>query len=137
MNNKSLTLIDLTVIYSTTPLSRPPKRKPPACCSADTQAVQHYFSWRHSPLRHRHSAQIKFQPCRNISMSSIVKGLGSSTTQVGGISPNTRLEKVMVLLGFVVAYVLCLAVYRLYFSPLSKFPGPRIAGIQPAILQPN
>jgi hypothetical protein len=64
-------------------------------------------------------------------MSSIAKELGSRAMQADDTFPATTLGKVVVLLGFVVAYLLCLIVYRLYFSPLSKFPGPRIAGMQP------
>lgn len=27
-----------------------------------------------------------------------------------------------------ISYILCTAIYRLYFSPLSAIPGPRLAG---------
>lgn len=28
-----------------------------------------------------------------------------------------------------VLYIICIGVYRLYFSPLAKFPGPRLAAL--------
>lgn len=30
--------------------------------------------------------------------------------------------------GVIVLYWVCLAIYRLYLSPLAKVPGPKIAG---------
>jgi hypothetical protein len=32
-------------------------------------------------------------------------------------------------LGIWIVYIVALAIYRLYFSPLSKFPGPRLAAL--------
>jgi hypothetical protein len=32
-------------------------------------------------------------------------------------------------LALIGAYIVLVATYRLYFSPLAKFPGPKIAGM--------
>jgi hypothetical protein len=38
-------------------------------------------------------------------------------------------ECLLLLLGFGVAYGLALGTHRVYFHPLAKFPGPRLAAL--------
>lgn len=40
-----------------------------------------------------------------------------------------NMPSLLLLAAAIVLYYACIAVYRLYFSPLAKFPGPKIAGM--------
>lgn len=41
--------------------------------------------------------------------------------------PNFRLDVIIV--GFILLYIVGGAIYRLYLSPIAKFPGPKIAAV--------
>jgi len=47
----------------------------------------------------------------------------------GSYGGNALYNTAALLFSLTVSYLASLAIYRLYFSPLAKIPGPKIAGI--------
>ena len=47
----------------------------------------------------------------------------------GGIWLTFTQSQVAIIVAFVVSYVVALAVYRLYLSPLAEIPGPELAAV--------
>ena len=45
------------------------------------------------------------------------------------VAPTSLFSSIGLLLAFGVAYVVGLSLYRLYLSPLAKFPGPKLAAL--------
>lgn len=46
-----------------------------------------------------------------------------------GLSWPPTMNQILLILLLTLSYFICRAIYRLYFSPLAKFPGPKLAGM--------
>ena len=44
-------------------------------------------------------------------------------------TPTANVGKILLAFACLAAYIVILAIYRLFFSPLAIFPGPKVAGI--------
>ena len=48
---------------------------------------------------------------------------------MAGLDSSMSILTFPVVLTFLFSYILILSVYRLYLSPIAKFPGPKLAGL--------